>query len=282
MADDDVPTPEEPGPPDAPSPGDLPDDLADMEADLLDDGDDDTMAMFPLGSVLVPTMVLPLHVFEHRYRRLVRDCVAGAQEFGVVLIERGREVGGGDVRSDVGTVARMVRAAELPDGRFALECVGTRRIRVLRWLDDAPYPRAEVEDWPDEPGPAGVDVTSLREMAVARLRRALDLQIAVGGAGPDPSVELSDDPEPASPQVAAVAPIGPHDRQQLLAAAGTVDRLLMADSLLADAVELLEARRDMGGSPSRGRSGACTTRARRVGRADPGSARSPGGPGGPT
>ncbi|CAN5509957.1 LON peptidase substrate-binding domain-containing protein [soil metagenome] len=252
MADDDVTPPDEPRPDEAPGPddppgsGDLPDDLAAMEADLLDGGGEGVMAMFPLGSVLVPTMVLPLHVFEHRYRRLVRDCAAGAQEFGVVLIERGREIGGGDVRSDVGTVARMVRAAELPDGRFALECVGTRRIRVLRWLEDAPYPRAEVEDWPDELGPAGVDPAALREMAVERLRRGLELQIGLGEAGPDPSIELSEDPETASHQVAAVAPIGPHDRQKLLAAAGTVDRLLLADSLLADAVELLEARRDMG------------------------------------
>ena len=52
--------------------------------------------MFPLGSVLFPTMVLPLHIFEERYRALVTDCLAGEQEFGVCLIERGFEVGGGD------------------------------------------------------------------------------------------------------------------------------------------------------------------------------------------
>ena len=88
--------------------------------------------MFPLGSVLVPGMVLPLHVFEARYRALVRDCVAGDGEFGVVLIERGSEVGGGDVRTDVGTVARIVQADEMPDGRFALGAVGVRRVRVQR------------------------------------------------------------------------------------------------------------------------------------------------------
>src|SRR5688572_25865098 len=110
--------------------------------------------MFPLGSVLVPGMVLPLHVFEARYRALVRDCVAGDGEFGVVLIERGSEVGGGDVRTDVGTVARIVQADEMPDGRFALGAVGVRRVRVQRWLDDDPYPRAELADWPDvTPGP---------------------------------------------------------------------------------------------------------------------------------
>src|SRR5688572_14490436 len=105
--------------------------------------------MFPLGSVLVPGMILPLHVFEPRYRALVRDCTAGDGEFGVVLIERGSEVGGGDARTDVGTMARIVQADELPDGRFAVGAVGMRRIRVTAWLVDEPYPRAEVADWPD-------------------------------------------------------------------------------------------------------------------------------------
>ncbi|MET0884534.1 MAG: LON peptidase substrate-binding domain-containing protein, partial [Acidimicrobiales bacterium] len=105
--------------------------------------------MFPLGTVLFPTMLLPLHVFEPRYRALVDDCVAGDGEFGVTLIERGSEVGGGDVRTDVGTVARIVQVERFEDGRFAVAAVGTRRIRIERWLADDPYPRAEVVDWED-------------------------------------------------------------------------------------------------------------------------------------
>ena len=107
------------------------------------------LAMFPLGTVLLPGMVLPLHVFEHRYRTLVSDCLAGEPEFGVVLIERGHEVGGGDVRRDVGTVARILGVSAVEDGRSALVTVGTRRIRVEQWLADEPYPRADVEEWPD-------------------------------------------------------------------------------------------------------------------------------------
>ncbi|WCO69195.1 LON peptidase substrate-binding domain-containing protein [Iamia majanohamensis] len=228
-------------PPEAP----LPEELVALEADLLGD-DDGALPMFPLGSVLVPSMVLPLHVFEHRYRRLVRDCLSTEPEFGVVLIERGREVGGGDVRSDVGTVARIVEGAELPDGRFALQSVGTRRIRVLRWLDDAPYPRALVEDWPDEPDPQDADPGARRDDAVALLRRGLVLQLELGEPAPDPDIELSDDPEVASHQVAALAPIGPHDRQRLLVAPSTVARLELATTLLVDAVEMLEVRKEMG------------------------------------
>jgi Lon protease-like protein len=204
------------------------------------------MPMFPLGSVLVPSMVLPLHVFEPRYRQLVRDCLDGTPEFGVVLIQRGSEVGGGDVRTEVGTVARMVEAAELPDGRYALHCVGTRRIRVERWLDDAPYPRAEVEDWPDEPdGPPG-EAAGHRERALGELRRALALQAELGEPAPPATVDVDPDPEVAGHQIAALAPIGPLDRQRLLAVPGTAGRLVAAHAILLDAVELLEARLALG------------------------------------
>src|SRR5829696_8282280 len=107
------------------------------------------MPMFPLGTVLLPSVALPLHVFEARYRALVHDCLEGENRFGVVLIERGSEVGGGDVRSNVGTVAQIVEAARFDDGRYALVAVGRERIRVARWLDDQPYPRADVEVWDD-------------------------------------------------------------------------------------------------------------------------------------
>src|SRR5258708_27579797 len=110
-----------------------------------------SMPMFPLGTVLFPHALLPLHVFEPRYRLMTQRVLRGEGEFGVVLIERGSEVGGGDTRFGVGTVARIVRAQELPDGGYALATVGLRRIRVTRWLADDPFPRAEVADLGEEP-----------------------------------------------------------------------------------------------------------------------------------
>lgn len=202
--------------------------------------------MFPLGTVLLPGMVLPLHVFEPRYRQLVQDCLAGTPEFGVVLISRGSEVGGGDVRTDIGTVARMVEAAEAPDGRYALRSVGTRRIRVTEWLPDDPYPRATVEDWPDEPDGPDADPDGARTAAVVLLRRALALQAETGAPAPPATIDIDPDPGVASFQVAALAPIGPLDRQALLAAPGPAARLERAGAFLADAVELFEARLTMG------------------------------------
>ena len=71
------------------------------------------LAMFPLGIVLMPGQFLPLHIFEPRYREMIRDCLEGSQEFGVVLIARGSEVGGGDLRHRVATRASMVQAVAL-------------------------------------------------------------------------------------------------------------------------------------------------------------------------
>ena len=198
------------------------------------------LPMFPLGSVLVPSAGLPLHVFEPRYRALVRDCLAGAREFGVVLIARGSEVGGEDVRTDAGTVARIVEAVELPDGRWAVAAVGVRRVRVRAWLPDDPYPIAEVEDWPD-PVP-GDGYEAALAACTARLRRALALAAEAGDATAPATIELSDDPVLAGYQAATVAPIGPLDRQHLLTAETPDLRVELLGDLLRDAIEVLELR----------------------------------------
>jgi Lon protease-like protein len=197
------------------------------------------LPQFPLGSVLLPTMVLPLHVFEPRYRALTRDVLAADATFGVPLIERGSEVGGGDVRSDVGTVARIVEAQELPDGRWGLVAVGVRRYRVLRWLEDDPYPRAEVEDWPDDEAP----VDPARYLAaIATVRRTLALAAEVGVAAAPSTVELSDDPTVGSYQLATLVPVGPLDKQAMLRAATAAARIELALQGAQEAAEVLALR----------------------------------------
>jgi uncharacterized protein len=210
--------------------------------------------MFPLGSVLVPGMILPLHVFEPRYRALVRDCTAGDGEFGVVLIERGSEVGGGDARTDVGTMARIVQADELPDGRFAVGAVGMRRIRVTAWLVDEPYPRAEVADWPDVDVDGNGDVAeegavappaatgALVEDVDGLLRRVGALRIELGEPAPPLDFSLAEDPLVAGYQATALAPLGPLDKHALLAASSVRARLDDVRRLLGEHVELLQAR----------------------------------------
>ena len=206
--------------------------------------------MFPLGSVLFPSLVLPLHIFEPRYRALITDVLAGGGEFGVCLIERGSEVGGDDVRFGVGTVARVREAAELPDGRWAVVAVGTRRIAVDRWLADDPYPRAEVTDLPD-PTPDDDELHLLPEVT-RLLRSALAKAAELGESGTPATIELSDDPVLASHQLAALAPIPTIDQYGLLAA-GTVGlRLAGLHGRLLEAHEVLDLRIAGQGRPDAG------------------------------
>ena len=97
--------------------------------------------MFPLGTVLLPGSHLALHVFEPRYRELVRVCLEGTPEFGVALIERGAEVGGGGARFGVGCVARIVEAVPFAPARVLDLGIGTGE--TSRRLLEA-YPDAQI------------------------------------------------------------------------------------------------------------------------------------------
>jgi Lon protease-like protein len=199
--------------------------------------------MFPLGTVLFPHALLPLHVFEPRYRALVQHCVAGTPEFGVVLIERGSEVGGGDVRFDVGTLTEIVQLAELPDGRYVLVTAGRHRVRVEEWLPDGPYPRAIVRPALDVAHVDGVDVPRLRDDVQRALRRVLALYAELGApARQAADLALAVDSVRASFEAAAAAPLSPLDAQRLLELDDAGERLERLRALLVDEAAVLEHR----------------------------------------
>ncbi len=198
------------------------------------------LPMFPLGSVLLPSTLISLHIFEDRYRALARDCTAGDRRLGVVLIERGSEVGGGDVRFDVGTRAVITDAVELDDGRWILILVGEDRVRVTRWLPDDPYPRAEVVACGDDA--PGAEAGALRDRLEQLLLRVLAQKVELGeGAGAGPT-ELSADPAVATWQAVGLAPLGPLDAQRVLGTDGVVERLELMLGLLAEEESVLAQR----------------------------------------
>jgi Lon protease-like protein len=195
--------------------------------------------MFPLGSVLFPYAVLPLHVFEPRYRLMMGECLEGDGEFGVVLIERGSEVGGGDSRFDIGTFAHILEAAELPDGRYAVATVGLSRFQVVHWLPDDPFPQAEVEAIADpDPTPA---TAVARDRAFAAFADVLALWHRLDERVPTRLPPPSDDPVRDLFEVAATAPFGPLDAQRVLEARGD-DRGALVERLLNELAEDLRAR----------------------------------------
>ena len=206
--------------------------------------DPTTFPMFPLGSVLFPGGVLPLHVFEPRYVEMINDVLDGDQQFGVVLIERGSEVGGGDVRFDVGTVARLARIGALDDDRLFVVAVGAGRFRVSRWLSDDPYPQAEVVPLDDPTGNG-----SLAELVAENrklLRRVLALASELGSSVGDVDPELPADPVAASWELCAAAPVEQLDRQRLLEIDDPAQRLTTLQGLLDDSATTLQLRLERG------------------------------------
>ena len=203
------------------------------------------MPMFPLGMVLLPGGILPLHVFEPRYRQLVIDCLQedGEPEFGQALITHGWEAGGGDERSMVGTVAQMIQIEALDESRYSLVTIGTRRIRINAWLPDDPYPLADVDDWPDvDPDAAGLDVAVAATHA--RVRAALALAAELGDV-PTRSHGIGDLRRPAGGDVpSGVA--GADRPGRSLSAAGRHrarrQRLDVLDEVLDDVEAMLKFR----------------------------------------
>lgn len=197
------------------------------------------LPMFPLGTVAVPGSVVPLHVFEPRYRQLVRDLQAGDGRFGIVLIERGSEVGGGDVRSVVGTRMRLSESQEFPDGRFAVVAVGEERIRVETWLPDDPYPLALVETLED------ADVPTAEGLRVAEqaVRKAHALAQELGYEVPSLDDFLVEDPSLRLWQLARMTPCGPVDRQRILEADDVEARANAVAAAALDAAEMFALRK---------------------------------------
>ena len=198
-------------------------------------------AMFPQQSALLPGETLPLNIFEPRYAQLVRDCVASPDPaFGVVLISRGQEVGGGDIRSDVGALARITEYADLGEGQYQLLALVGERIRISRWLPDDPYPRAVVTAWPDEPGPdVGPERISVVVDAILGLfERVIE---ARGGRLRSDALavdeEIADDPSRHIYALASRVPMGQADRYAVLAAPTLAERV----TVLSDAIETVTA-----------------------------------------
>ncbi|MEO3758756.1 LON peptidase substrate-binding domain-containing protein [Mycobacterium sp. B14F4] len=197
--------------------------------------------MFPLQVAMLPGEELPLRIFEPRYAAMVSDCLTlDDPAFGVVLIEAGREVGGGDMRSDVGALARIAECADFGDGRYRLRCVMGERIRVLEWQPDNPYPRAAIESWPDQPG-AAVDIDAIRDVEdrvvalferIAAARGAeVNARDIVAGA------DASGDVGKWLYALTSRLPMGQADRYAVLAAPSAAERL----AALRDAVETVTA-----------------------------------------
>jgi Lon protease-like protein len=197
------------------------------------------MPMFPLGSVLIPAMPLSLRIFEERYLKLLGDLVtSGKPEFGVVLIERGAEVGGGEKRMSLGTIASVTDIGTT-EQFYGLESFGSKRFRVNAWLPDGPYPIADIDFlpdliWDDSLMPARVHLETKVRQLLAFASEFGDLQYGSDTA-------LSDDPMDACWQLAGVLPVGPLDQLDLLGSQSADELIQRTYELVTSADETLKA-----------------------------------------
>jgi Lon protease-like protein len=208
------------------------------------------LPLFPLNHVLLPAMPLPLHVFEQRYRQLLRDLLDAAgntRGFGVVLLRGGSEVGAGTADVErVGTVAEVLEVETRADGTSDVLAVGSRRFVIERLeADGAPYLRAEVtyldeEDGALEPG---------LEVAARRLMDRYDTTLQAL-SGRRTGGELPDDVAQLSYHLSARLPLEPAQRQALLADGTAADRLRRLVRLLRTETALLRLTRSIAVSPT--------------------------------
>jgi len=195
----------------------------------------ETLPLFPLGAVLYPGMLLPLHIFEERYRQLVRDLLDSPEprRFGVIAIRKGRETGIDGVHSlyEIGCTATLRRIHRHDDGRFDIVTAGTERFRLLGLDETRPYLQGEVEMLTEEPVDPAVAGPAVRVIQAA-FREYLDALTEWGGATVRLE-ELPDEPVLLSFVVAAAMIIDLPERQALLAESDTLHRLARQRALLS-------------------------------------------------
>jgi len=203
----------------------------------------ETLPLFPLGTVLYPGLLLPLNIFEERYRQLVRDLLDGPEprRFGVIAIRKGRETGvdGVSALHEVGCTATLREVAEQDDGRFHLVTVGTQRFRLASLDDSQPYLQGEVELLDEEVGDEAA--AGLAAQAVQRGFRGYVEALASRESVEVTVPELPDEPLLLSYLVAASMILDLPVRQQLLAEPDAERRLGAERALLARETTMLRS-----------------------------------------
>lgn len=198
------------------------------------------LPLFPLGTVLFPGAPMQLHIFEPRYRQLVEDLIAGPppRVFGIIAIREGHEVGADNVRSlyDVGCVAEVREVHRAPDGRFALVVVGRRRFRLIDADRSLPYLQADIE-WLDEP-PGDSNALDGAETRAREAFTAYSELLPRAEPRAEQSSDLPTDRTELSYAVAARLAVDLPERQALLEAPDTTERLKVATELMTREVAL--------------------------------------------
>ncbi|MCH8950496.1 MAG: LON peptidase substrate-binding domain-containing protein [Chloroflexi bacterium] len=198
------------------------------------------MSLFPLDTVLFPKQVLPLHIFEERYKTMIGRCIEEGAPFGVVLIRSGKQVGGDAVPHDVGTTARIARVQRLPDGKINLITLGGHRFRVLSLDRSEPYLTGDVEYLISEAAEGGA-VQREAERVATLFAEQFRLVMAVSNQWTR-ELNLPGEADALADFVAAQIEVPADVKQELLETLPVLDRLRRETELLGELIRTLTQR----------------------------------------
>lgn len=196
------------------------------------------MPLFPLNVVLFPGMMLPLHIFEPRYLKMIKRCVDEQLPFGVTLIREGKEVGGSAVPCPIGTAARIKRVEQRPDGQLDITVIGTRRFRIETVKEEHEYLTGEVHHYPVVNGDTRLAIDQAQKVRpkivqyVDLLTKATGVQLKMDS--------LPEDPTTLAFLTAIALQVREKDKQRLLALPGVPEMLDLENYLLGRELQLLQ------------------------------------------
>jgi Lon protease-like protein len=199
------------------------------------------LPLFPLTTVLFPEMLLPLHIFEPRYRLLVRRCMADERPFGVVLIRSGQEVGASAEPHAIGTEAKIMAFSPLSDGRSYIVVRGGRRFAVEHAIPDAePYLVGRVRYLDELEGDGATDRAAVAVEAYGQYLVAV-MAVTEDARGDRAMVDelATVPPREAAYRIAASLAVDATERQRMLELPSDADRLEAETNLLERETMLL-------------------------------------------
>jgi len=197
--------------------------------------------LFPLPNlVLFPHIVVPLHIFEERYKLMIGGCIESGEPFGLVLLQSDAEEEREDTIHRVGVTARIVEVERLDEGRLNILCEGEKRFRVFRFTQQKPFWKGAVDFFEDKDQDAA---ESLYEQ-VAELYRSVAALSAKLSSSQETEVVLPESPTDLSYMVSYVIDIESEEKQKLLEMDSTAERLRMLLAHLTETLRKLEQRRN--------------------------------------
>ena len=203
-----------------------------MQTNLIQELAEDEIPLFPLEVVLFPGGVLPLHIFEQKYRLMIQYCLDNDRLFGIVLIKRGQEVGEHADPYLVGTAVKIIEVDRLEDGRMNLITLGQHRFKIMKIRRDLPYLVGQVSVL-DTDGAEPVEGSEMQGIKAIQLYRTYESLLAELIPEWKPVEEIPTVPDHLSYQIATRLQISLTDKQQLI-------ETLDIHQLLDREIELLE------------------------------------------